>query len=256
MPPKMYAELASWFHLITAPEDYEEEAAFFVKHLTDACITPPKTVLELGSGGGNNASHMKAHFEMTLVDLSPRMLALSKTINPELEHIEGDMRNVRLAREFDAVFVHDAVSYMVTKRDLRAAFKTAFLHCRPGGAALFAPDNLVETFEERVNTGGHDSPALPGDPGNTAGRSMRYLEWTYDPNPKDTVCQTDYAYILREADGTVRVEHDQHITGLFPRATWLRLLSEAGFDAEALPFEHSTLEPGAQEIFIAKKPAS
>ncbi len=250
--PKMYAELASWFHLITAPEDYEEEAAFFVKHLTDACITPPQTVLELGSGGGNNASHMKAHFQMTLVDLSPDMLALSKTINPELEHVEGDMRNVRLdrqgrsCREFDAVFVHDAVSYMLTKRDLRATFKTAFLHCRPGGAALFAPDNLVETFEENVNTGGHT---------DDSGRSMRYLEWTHDPNPKDTKSTTDYAYILREADGTVRVEHDQHITGLFPRSTWLQLLSETGFHAEALPFDHSTLEPGAQELFIAKKPA-
>ena len=121
MPPKMYAELASWFHLITAPEDYEEEAAFFVKALTDACDGTPRSVLELGSGGGNNASHMKARFEMTLVDLSADMLALSKTINPDLEHIEGDMRNVRLGREFDAVFVHDAVSYMTTKRDLRSA---------------------------------------------------------------------------------------------------------------------------------------
>ncbi|MCH8162277.1 MAG: class I SAM-dependent methyltransferase, partial [Chloroflexi bacterium] len=186
MPPKMYAELASWFHLITAPEDYEEEAAFFTKMLRDACDRPPQTVLELGSGGGNNASHMKAHFEMTLVDLSPDMLALSKTINPELEHIEGDMRNVRLRREFDAVFVHDAVSYMLTKRDLRAAFKTAFLHCRPGGAALFAPDDLVETFEEKVNTGGHDSPALPGgsaDNADNAGGGIRYIEWTADPNP-------------------------------------------------------------------------
>ena len=251
MPPKMYAELASWFHLITAPEDYEEEAAFFVQHLTDACDRAPQTVLELGSGGGNNASHMKAHFDMTLVDLSPEMLKLSKTINPELEHIEGDMRNVRLGREFDAVFVHDAVSYMTTKRDLRSAIRTAFVHCRPGGAALFAPDNLVETFEETVNSGGHDGAAN----NKNAGRGIRYLEWTYDPNPRDTKTTTDYAYVIREADGTVRGEHDQHVTGLFPRSTWLQLLSEAGFDAEALPFDHSTLEPGAQEIFIAKKRA-
>ena len=252
MPPKMYAELASWFHLITAPEDYEEEAAFFVKALADACDQPPESVLELGSGGGNNASHMKKHFDMTLVDVAPEMLNISRTINPELEHIEGDMRNVRLGRnvrsrrEFDAVFVHDAVSYMTTKRDLRSAIKTAYVHCRPGGAALFAPDNLVETFEETVNSGGHTDPD---------GRGIRYLEWTYDPNPKDTKTTTDYAYVIREPDGTVRVEHDQHITGLFPRATWLQLLSEAGFDAEALPFDHSTLEPGAQEIFVGKKSA-
>ncbi len=245
MPPKMYAELAAWFHLITAPEDYEEEAAFFTKMLRDACATPPETVLELGSGGGNNASHMKAHFDMTLVDLSPEMLALSKTINPELEHIEGNMRNVRLDREFDAVFVLDAVSYMTTKRDLRSAIKTAFVHCRPGGAALFAPDDLVETFEPKTHSGGHDDPD---------GRGVRYLEWTYDPNTRDTKSQTDYAYVMREANGDGRVEHDQHITGLFPRSTWLQLLSETGFDAEALPFDHSELEPG-QEIFIAKRPA-
>ena len=154
------------------------------------------------------------------------------------------MRNVRLGREFDAVFVHDAVSYMTTKRDLRSAIRTASVHCRPGGAALFAPDNVVETFEEKVNSGGHTSED---------GKGIRYLEWTYDPNPRDTKTTTDYAYILREPDGTVRVEHDQHITGLFSRSTWLQLLSETGFDAEAVPFDHSTLEPG-QEIFIAKRP--
>jgi len=241
----MYGELASWFHLITAPEDYKEEAAFFVKALTDACDAPPKTVQELGSGGGNNASHMKAHFDLTLVDISAEMLALSQTINPELDHLQGDMRNFRLGEEYDAVFVHDAVSYMTTKRDLRSAIKTAYVHCRPGGAALFAPDDLVETFDEKVNTGGHSDPN---------GRGIRYLEWSSDPTPKDTKVQTDYAYVIREANGAVRVEHDQHITGLFTRATWLQLLSETGFDAEAVPFDHTTLEPGAQEIFIAKKP--
>ncbi len=67
----MYGELATWFHLITAPVDYEEEAEFYRQTLIDACDQPPKTVIELGSGGGNNASHMKARFQMTLVDLRP-----------------------------------------------------------------------------------------------------------------------------------------------------------------------------------------
>jgi hypothetical protein len=40
------------------------------------------------------------------------------------------------------VFVHDAVAYMTTERELRAAIETAFVHCRPGGAALFAPDHV------------------------------------------------------------------------------------------------------------------
>ena len=81
---------------------------------------PIKAVLELGSGGGNNASHLKANFQMTLSDLSPAMLDLSRTINPECEHVQGDMRTLRLGRVFDAIFVEDAVMYLTSVADLRA----------------------------------------------------------------------------------------------------------------------------------------
>ena len=163
---------------------------------------------------------------MTLTDLSAEMLELSRTINPELEHIQGDMRTLRLGREFDAVFVHDAVVYMTTEADLRAAIETAYIHCRPGGVALFAPDHVRENFAPATDHGGHDG---------TDGRGLRYLEWTWDPDPSDDHYTVDYAYLLREAAGSVRVEQDRHIEGLFSRATWLRLLDEAGFEAKAVP---------------------
>src|SRR5437763_17211229 len=101
--PRLYSDLAGWFHLLTAPEDYAEEAASHSRVLTEACARPPRRVLELGSGGGNNASHMKQQFELTLVDVSPQMLEISRELNPECEHVVGDMRLVRLDRTFDAV---------------------------------------------------------------------------------------------------------------------------------------------------------
>ena len=52
---KLYHELAEWFYLLTAPAEYAEEAEFYTKQLIAACDRPPNTVLELGSGGGNNA---------------------------------------------------------------------------------------------------------------------------------------------------------------------------------------------------------
>lgn len=244
--PKLYAELASWFHLLTAPEDYAEEAEFYRRTLTDACERPPETLLELGSGGGNNASHLKAHFQMTLVDLSPDMLALSRTLNPECEHIAGDMRTLRLGRQFDAVFVHDAVMYMTTEADLRAAMATTFAHCRPGGAALFVPDYTGETFQPGTQCGGHDG---------ADGRGLRYLEWTWDPDPDDTCYNVEFALLLREADGSVRVEQDRHVFGLFSRDDWLCLLREAGFQPHALPFTHSELLV-AHEVFVGAKPRS
>jgi SAM-dependent methyltransferase len=244
MEPRMYGDLAGWWPLLSAPAAYAEEAGIYRRLLDGAGDRPPETVLELGSGGGNNASHLKTHYRLTLVDLSAGMLEVSRELNPGCEHVQGDMRTVRLGRSFDAVFVHDAVNYMTTVEDLAKAMETAFVHCRPGGAALFAPDQLRETFRTGTDVGGHD-----GD-----GRAARFLEWTWDPDPLDTTFTVDYAYLLREADGSVRVEHDRHVEGLFPRATWLSLLAEAGFEARAVPVEHSELEPGSYELFVATRP--
>src|SRR5271167_1237541 len=123
--PKLYGELAGWLHLLTQPADYVEESEFATKLLSEAVTPPPRTLLELGAGGGNNAFHMKAHFEMTLTDVSAAMLDNSRRINPICEHIVGDMRTLRLNRQFDAVFIHDAICYMITEADLRAAIRTA-----------------------------------------------------------------------------------------------------------------------------------
>ena len=241
----MYGELAAWWPLLSAPEDYAEEAAFFQRTLLEASDTPPRTLLELGSGGGNNASHLKVRFQMVLVDLAPGMLDVSRALNPECEHVQGDMRTVRLGREFDAVFVHDAVCYMTTEAELRRAMETAYVHCRPGGVALFCPDFVRENFAPGTDHGGHDGPD---------GRGMRYLEWSWDPDPADTTYDTEYVYALREADGSVRVEHDRHVDGLFARADWLRLLADVGFEPRVAPFRHSEVEYDA-EVFVARKPA-
>lgn len=243
--PKLYSELAEWWPLLSAPAEYAEEAAFYEQAIIEACEGSPRTMLELGSGGGNNASHLKHRFAMTLVEPSAGMLAHSRRLNPECEHLHGDMRTVRLGRQFDTVFVHDAVCYMTTEADLRAAIETAFVHCRPGGAALFAPDHLCENFTSTTDHGGHD-----GD-----GRSLRYMEWKWDPDSSDTTYLVDYAYLLRERDGSVRAVHDRHVEGLFRRADWLRLLSDAGFVPMVVLFDHSELEPGTYEQFVAVRTA-
>jgi hypothetical protein len=239
--PLLYGELASWFHLLTGPEEYAEEAGFYRDALV-AAAGRVATLLELGSGGGNNASHLKASFRCTLTDLSEAMLDVSRKLNPECEHLAGDMRTLRLGRSFDAVLVHDAVMYLTTEDDLRRAMETAFVHCRPGGAVLFAADFTRETFRPGTSHGGGD-----GD-----GRALRYLEWTWDPDPEDTTYVVDFAYLLREGAADVRAVYDRHVEGLFPRATWQRLLAETGFEERAPP---RAADPSAVgEVFLAVRP--
>jgi SAM-dependent methyltransferase len=238
-----YRELAPWWPLVSAPEEYEEEAAFAAALLRTA-DPPTKTVLELGSGGGNNAAHLKREFAMTLVDLSPQMLAVSQQLNPECEHLLGDMRTLRLGRTFDAVFVHDAIEYMTTEADLRQAVDSVFVHCRPGGVAVLVPDHIAENYEPATDHGGNDAPD---------GSGVRYLSWSSPPHTGTPTTTTDYAFLVRDVDGTVTVAHDRHLLGLFPRATWLRVLTDAGFSARSVA--EVTMESRLpREFFVGTRP--
>ena len=241
---RLYGDLAAWWPLISPPEEYADEAALFASMLTSGTTTPVREVLELGSGGGHNAVHLKAHFAMTLVDRSTDMLDVSRLLNPDCKHRQGDMRAVRLGRTFDAVFVHDAVDYMTSEADLGQVIDTAFAHCRPGGIALFVPDYTTETFEANSEHGGSD---------DADGRGARYLAWTWDPDPADSSIITEYAFLLREAEGSVRAVHETHRTGLFSRDVWLRLLADVGFDPYIVT-EQTGEDRAARDLFVARRP--
>ena len=220
---KMYEELAAWWPLVSAPADYADEAASFLQMLDLPGDVRP-TLLELGSGGGNLASHLKARCELTLSDRSPAMLDVSQALNPELEHVVGDMRSLRLSRVFDVVLIYDAIMYCTTPDDVAAALHTAAAHCRPGGTVIVAPDCVRETFEPGTGSGGEDG---------ADGRSLRYLEWSTDPDPTDTTISVLYVLVLREPTGEVHVELDRHVEGLFTEQDWLTGLMAAGIRARA-----------------------
>ena len=233
--PRLYQELAVWWPLLSPPDEYEEEAADLLERLGADTVQRGGLLLELGAGGGSLAFHLKRHFRLTLTDISPAMLAISRTVNTDCEHLVGDMRTLRLDRRFDVVLIHDAIAYATTPDAVRETLRTAAHHCRPGGRVALLPDHIRETFEPAAAHGGRDAPD---------GRGLRYLEWTWDPDPGDGTYVVDYAFLLRQADGQVRVEHDRHTEGLFSRDEWLAWLEEAG-----LPARGQT-DPWGREVFI------
>jgi SAM-dependent methyltransferase len=238
---RVYADLAEWWPVISPPEEYAAEAAHLAAVFGTAAI-PVREVLDLGSGGGHVAVHLKDRMALTLVDLSEQMLSVSRRINPECQHVRGDMRTAALGREFDGVLVHDAVDYMTTEADLRQVIGTAFAHCRPGGIAVFVPDHTAETFRESEGHGGGS---------DSSGRQASFTERDWDPDPADDWIQADYEFVLRDPDGAVQVIRESHHLGAFSKNTWLRLLAEAGFEPEAAG------EPGGGirgSLFTARRP--
>ena len=85
-------------------------------------------------------------------------------------------------------------------------------------------------------------------------RAVRFLEWSWDPDPADTWTLTEYTFVLRSADGSVDVVHESHRFGLFSRDTWLRLLTEAGLE----PSAHSEITAAGQQPrlwFVGRRPS-
>ncbi|HVF64268.1 MAG TPA: class I SAM-dependent methyltransferase [Casimicrobiaceae bacterium] len=239
--PRLYRDLVPWYRLVDPTRDHEDEAASYQAALERVVEPSPRSLLELGAGAGNNAYFLKRRFQCTLTDASDAMLGLSRALNAECEHVVGDMRSLDLRRTFDVVLVHDAIMYMTTEDDLRAAAATAFRHARAGGAALFAPDCVRETFREKTLL-------LAEDDGP---RSLRGIDWSWDPDPADDTFIADYVFMLRE-NASVATIHDRHVVGVFCYATWHRVLSNVGWEVERLARPIDEAELG--DVFVCRKP--
>ncbi len=234
----MYDDLAKWWPVLSPVADYAEEAGFFGKLIDDFGLPANASMIEFGAGGGNNASYFKSRFnEVLLTDLSADMLAISAQLNPECAHAVGDMRTFDAAATFDVVFIHDAIDYMTTLDDLNVVFRNVYKHCKTDGLVMLVPDCTRETYEASTDHGGSDSEE----------RSLRFLEWSYDPDPEDTHTVVEYVFAFREGDGPVRSEHETHHCGLFSREQWIAGLSGAGFVVTTV------IDSYEREVFLGRR---
>ncbi len=203
-----------------------------------------RTLLELGSGGGNNASHLKRRFTCTLTDISPEMLALSRTLNPECEHIEGDMRTLRLDRTFDAVLVHDAIAYITTEDDLRATLETVAVHLRRGGAALLVPDTTRELFVPGPVTAVTTATTVAAC-GTSNGRTIRIPATRPTTWSSSSCCWKPGRRLASSTTGTR--------AGSFPKLSGARSSKRPG--SSSWIRASRTRDEGEHAVFAARKPA-
>ncbi|MBI4203340.1 MAG: class I SAM-dependent methyltransferase [Chloroflexi bacterium] len=234
---RMYSEFAHLWDAISSPQEYVQESRYWRDTLRSKLGSGTHAILELGVGGGHNLHHFAKEFQVTAVDLSAKMLANSAHLNPTVEHLVGDMRTIRLERTFQAVLIHDAINYMLTREDLRAAIATARMHLEPGGVFIAGPDWFKETFP-----GTHLVPHI----NKQITPELTFVEYVTDPDPNDELLEWVFFYITSDK-GRVCVEEDHHITGCFSREVWGQLLVQEGFTMETVPYPaHDT----GQEVYL------
>ena len=187
--PRLYDDLSQWWPLVSPPEEYEEEAALLRAILREKLGPGDHSLLDLGTGGGHHLAPLIGEFQATAVDLSPEMLANLAKLLPGVERHTGDMRTVRLDRKFDAVLIHDAISYLTSEEDIRATFATAAVHLKPGGLLIAAPDCFRETFRNLQVT---HSTYHRGE------TDLTFIEYDHDPDPDDTTIETVMFFLIRQ----------------------------------------------------------
>ena len=240
----MYGELAWLWPILSPKEDYVEEGEFIARTLKEHSLPEPRTLLHMGCGGGHNDYTLKKHFKITGVDTSPAMLELARRLNPEVEYIEGDMRSVRLGREFDAVIILDSIGYMLSEDALREALRTACEHLRGGGVFLTVIDLYPSTFVQNKTN------AWTRAMGDV---ELAFVENYYDPDPGDTTYECAFLYLIREG-GKLRIETDRHLCGMFPLCAWRKSLESAGFTVEELEFAMAGKPEEVLPVLLGLKP--
>ncbi|MEM8783535.1 MAG: class I SAM-dependent methyltransferase [Planctomycetota bacterium] len=264
--PRLYADLAWLWPVLSPPGDYVSEAATIDAILIERLGEGPKRVLELGAGGGHTLVHLLAlgaerskacggwggEHTGVAVDLSEAMLERCRALIPGVDARLGDMRDVRLGERFDAVLIHDAVDYLLTEADVRRTLATVREHLLPGGLALIAPTYVAETFEAGDYAEDVPEPDAYGGAVLAAHgvSALSYSTRLGDVSDDGTFAMT-LTYRIFHADGRLETAEDRHRCGLFAEDAWLAWMEQVGLPAER--FEQGAAgDGGAWTLFVGR----
>jgi SAM-dependent methyltransferase len=127
-------------------KDYPAEANY-VDTLIRKYLPEAQFLLDLGCGTGRHAiKFVEKGYTVLGVDRSPQMIAKARghreqvlpRIRERITFEQGDIRDLRLGRQFDAVVaLFHVISYQLSNDDLLAALTTAKTHLRENGVFIF-----------------------------------------------------------------------------------------------------------------------
>ncbi|MFG0247767.1 MAG: methyltransferase domain-containing protein [Phycisphaeraceae bacterium JB051] len=218
---KLYHELAYLWPMLSPPEDYEPEAIAIQSVIDRFLKSDPQgkpLLVEMGAGGGHTLSHLTEYFDCTAVDIADPMLVNCSLVCPDAKTINGDMRTVELGKPMDIVLIHDAVDYMQTPEDAKAAINNAAKQLKPGGLLIVAPTYTTESFEDDQSISDEHE-----DKQFKVAFTSKVIRATDNKNQFLMQMVFDITEDGRKASYT-----DEHRCGLFGEFEWLGWMREAG----------------------------
>jgi SAM-dependent methyltransferase len=137
-----FRQYAKYYDLINRDKPYALETSYVAGRLRGVCPSL-STMMEFGSGTGRHGRFLATQgFHVHGIEISGEMVELAQgvgTLSPgSFQCSVGDIRSVRLGRQFDAVVaLFHVISYQIEHSDFTAALDTAARHLTTGGLFLF-----------------------------------------------------------------------------------------------------------------------
>jgi SAM-dependent methyltransferase len=114
-------------------KDYPAEARKVHEIIEAHLRSTGRTLLDVACGTGLHDEHLTKWYDVTGVDLSPKMLAIARRRLPQVTFHEGSMVDFDLGEQFDAVTcLFSAIGHVLTLREMRQAVATMVMSERTG----------------------------------------------------------------------------------------------------------------------------
>jgi SAM-dependent methyltransferase len=252
-----YAELAAVYDAFTEGHDHERWLGLLEELAVEHGLSG-RRLLDVGCGTGNSFLPMLARgYEVVGCDLSPDMTARARkkvrARGATAEVLVADMRALPELGAFDLVTCLDeAMNYMLSPDQVRAALEGFARNLRPGGIAIFDSNNLRAYRLWYAGTNAHDGE---GTFFCIRGEASAELE----PGAVASV----WIEIFSEREGGLwERTRSRHVQRHHPRAEVERAIAEAGLDVVAVRglAPGPSLTPDGDEeadtktVYVTRKP--
>ena len=204
-------------------KDYAAEAREVDTQIRDRTPTA-RSLLDVACGTGGHLRHLRDIYEVMGVDIDPAMLGEARIHLPDVELVEGDMRQLAVGRRFDAVVcLFSSIGYMNSTGELDAAVAAMGGHLNPGGVLIVdgwvRPAEWIEPGTTHVEIAETDDLKVV-----RVGRSLRDGKCT----------RLEMHHLVASLD---RIDHivDEHVLTLFSDDDYQAAFVAAGLDVETVP---------------------
>lgn len=240
----LYRKYAHYYDKIYAKKDYSKEVKFIEWAVQKHQKSSGKNLLDVACGTGSHALLLKNNFQVLGLDINPEMLKIAKEKIPDMEFIEGNMKNLDLNQSFDVVIcMFSAINYNTSYNELEKTLQNFYDSLEKGGILIFDLGlNQENWVEGRVSV-------------DTLVEENLELARIGQSRLENGVFNASFVFLVKK-DGEIDFNIDKHELGVFKTAKVLELMENKGFETKVYDEFTSRLwdtDSKGRPVFIGMK---